>query len=101
MKESVPPSSLGMCCAGIKAASSSRVFVKWILEATTGSSQPFIMFQRQTWVIILFRRGVEEEEGNTLEDPGRSMDEDHAEGFGIVCFEAFDHKFNRTVILFD
>lgn len=45
MKESVPPRSLGMCCAGIKAASSSRVFVKWILEATTGSSQPFIMVQ--------------------------------------------------------
>lgn len=71
MKESVPPSSLGMCCAGIKAASSSRVFVKWILEATTGSSQPFIMFQipgfkgdqRQTWVIILFRRGLRKRKG--------------------------------------
>lgn len=45
MKGSVPPSSLGMCCAGMKAASSSKFFVKWILEATTGSSQPFIMFQ--------------------------------------------------------
>lgn len=45
MKGSVPPSSLGICCAGMKAASSSRFFVKWILEATTGSSQPFIMFQ--------------------------------------------------------
>lgn len=29
------------------------------------------------------------------------MDEDHAEGFGEVCFEAFDHEFDGTVILFD
>lgn len=41
----MPPSSLGMCCAGMKVASSSRVFVKWILDATTGSSHPLIMFQ--------------------------------------------------------
>lgn len=39
--------------------------------------------------------------GNTLEDPGRFMDDDHAEGFGVVCFEAFDHEFDRTIILFD
>lgn len=38
---------------------------------------------------------------NTVEDPGRFMDEDDAEGFGVVCFEAFDHEFDRTVILFD
>lgn len=38
---------------------------------------------------------------NTVEDPGRFMDEDNAERFGVVCFEAFDHEFDRTVILFD
>lgn len=38
---------------------------------------------------------------NTVEDPGRSMYEDDAEGFRVVCFEAFDHEFDRTVILFD
>lgn len=41
----MPPSSLGMFRAGMKVASSSRVFVKWILDATTGSSHPLIMFQ--------------------------------------------------------
>lgn len=66
MKGSVPPSSLGMCCAGMKVASSSRVLVKWILEATTGSSHPFIMFQIPgfkegqglIWVIALFIKGA-------------------------------------------
>lgn len=29
------------------------------------------------------------------------MNEDNAEGFGVVCFEAFDHEFDRTVILFN
>lgn len=79
MKGSGPPSSLGMCCAGMKAVSSSRVFVKWILEATTGSSQPFIMFQIPVFqgglgleIITLFKRGFEEGAGG--EYRGRSRE---------------------------
>lgn len=35
-----------------------------------------------------------------MEDPGGFVDKHHAEAFGIVGFEAFDHEFDRTVVLF-
>lgn len=34
-----------------------------------------------------------------LEDPGGFVDEDNAEGFGVVRFEAFDHEFDGAVVL--
>jgi len=40
------------------------------------------------------------EGGGTLEDPGGFVHEDYAEGFGVVCFEAFDHEFDGAVVLF-
>lgn len=36
---------------------------------------------------------------DALEDPGRFVDEDDAEGFGVVGFEAFDHEFDGAVVL--
>ena len=36
---------------------------------------------------------------DTLEDPGGFVDEDDAEGFGVVGFEAFDHEFDGAVVL--
>ena len=46
---SSPPSSLMMWLLGMKDSSSSRVLVKCTLEATTGSSQPFMMVQMPGW----------------------------------------------------
>lgn len=35
---------------------------------------------------------------DSLEDPGRFVDEDDTEGFGVIGFETFDHEFDGSVV---
>ena len=64
--------------------------VKWILDATTGSSQPLMMFQ-----IPSVRNKID---GGTLKHPRRFMDETDAERFGIVSLEGFDEELDGSVV---
>jgi len=65
--------------------------VKWIFAATTGSSQPLMMFQIPAIRSVIYVCSA-------LKDPWCFVDETDAERFGIMSLEGLDEELDGCVV---